>query len=115
MLPDFNVGLQAAAVDIDLRRITTFTHVRETGETLKISGLLALPAGAKGPLPVVSWQHGTTFSLVKVPSNLYPAAEPGYVMEENVDSQETLLNIHRFAANGYAVIAGLTDILYQDK
>jgi len=105
VLPDFDIVKHTAAFDVDLRRITTFTQVPETGETLKISGLLALPAGVKGPLPVVSWQHGTTFSYVQVPSNLYLAAEPGYVMKENVDSQETLFNVHRFAANGYAVIA----------
>lgn len=105
VLPDFDAGKHAATSDVDLRRITTFTQVPETGETLKISGLLALPAGAKGPLPVVSWQHGTIFSFVQVPSNLYLVAEPGYVMKDNVDSQETLFNIHRFAANGYAVIA----------
>ena len=105
VLPDFDVGEHAAAVDVDLRRITTFTHVPETSETLKVSGLLALPVGAKGPLPVVWWQHGTTFSFVKVHSNLYPAAEPGYVMVDKVESQETLLNINRFAASGYAVIA----------
>lgn len=105
VLPEFDNNKYQAAIDVELHRITTFTQVPETGETVKISGLLALPAGAKGPLPVLSWQHGTTFSFMQAPSNLYLAAEPDYVMKENVDSQETLFNIHRFAANGYAVIA----------
>ena len=105
VLPAYDAGKFAAAHDVDLYRITTFTRVPETGKTLKISGLLALPSGISGPLPVVSWQHGTTFSNVQVPSNLYRAAQPDYMMTENVDSQETLLNIHRLAANGYAVIA----------
>lgn len=105
VLPGYDPARHSAANDVELYRITTFTQVPETGEALKISGLLALPSGAKGPLPVVSWQHGTVFSFAQVPSNLYLAAQPGYEMQENVDSQETLLNVHRLAARGYAVIA----------
>ena len=105
VLPAFDAKKFGAAHDVDLHRITTFTQVPETGETVKISGLLAVPAGVTGPMPVVSWQHGTTFSFVQVPSTLGLAAAPGYTLTENVDSQETLFNIHRFAANGYAVIA----------
>ena len=105
VLPEFDGQRYAAAQDVELHRITTFTQVPETGQTLKISGLLAVPAGARGPLPVVSWQHGTIFSFSQVPSELYRAAEPGYQMTNNIDSHETLFNLHRFAANGYAVIA----------
>ncbi len=105
VLPAFDAEKFAAAHDVDLHRITTFTQVPETGETVKISGLLAVPSGKTGPMPVVSWQHGTIFSFNQVPSTLGLAAAPGYEMKENVDSKETLFNIHRFAANGYAVIA----------
>lgn len=105
VLPAFDAGKFAAAHDVDLRRITTFTQVPETGETVKISGLLAVPSGVTGPMPVVSWQHGTIFSFTQVPSMLELAAAPGYELKENVDSKETLFNLHRFAANGYAVIA----------
>lgn len=105
VLPEYSASRYSASSDVDMHRITTFTQVPETGETVRISGLLALPTGAKGPLPVVSWQHGTIFSFAQVPSNLPLVAKPGYVLRENVDSQETLLNIHRFAASGYAVIA----------
>jgi hypothetical protein len=105
VLPAFDGQRFAAARDVDLHRITTFTQVPETGETVKISGLLALPAGATGPLPVVSWQHGTIFSFSQVPSELTRAAVPGYRLSDNVDSHETLFNLHRFAAHGYAVIA----------
>ena len=72
---------------------------------MKISGLLAVPQGAKGAIPVISWQHGTILSFVQVPSNLTLVAQPGYVLRDNVDSMETLFNIQRFAGNGYAVIA----------
>lgn len=105
VLPEFDVVKHAAAQDIELRRITSFTQVPETGETVKVSGLLALPAGASGPLPVVSWQHGTILSFTQVPSEMTRAAELDYVLRDNVDSQETLFNLHRFAGHGYAVIA----------
>lgn len=105
VLPGFDAVKHAAAHDVELRRITTFTQVPESGETVKVSGLLALPAGATGPLPVVSWQHGTILSFTEVPSALTRAAEPDYVLQDNVDSQETLFNLHRFAGHGYAVIA----------
>lgn len=105
VLPAFDAGKFAATHDVDLHRITTFTQVPETGNTVKISGLLAVPAGMSGPMPVVSWQHGTIFSFNQVPSTLGLAAAPAYELRENVDSKETLFNLHRFAANGYAVIA----------
>lgn len=104
-LRPFDKALHGARFDVELYRITTNTRVPETGEKVRVSGLLALPVGAKGRIPVVSWQHGTILSFVQAPSNLTQLAAPGYVMRENVDSAETLLNVHRLAANGYALIA----------
>lgn len=95
----------AAKLDVELRLITTFTRVPETGERLEVSGLLAVPVGKKGPLPVVSWQHGTILSFDQVPSNLLRLADPAYELRDNVDSIETLFNIQRFAGNGFALIA----------
>jgi hypothetical protein len=95
----------SARFDVDLRRITTFTRLPETGERVKVSGLLAVPAGKHGPLPVISWQHGTILSFDQVPSNLTRLESVGYELRDNVDSIETLFNIQRFAGNGYAVIA----------
>ena len=59
----------------------------------------------KGPLPVVSWQHGTVLSFDGIPSNMLKLADPAYVMSYPGDSAETLFNVHRFAGQGYAVIA----------
>ena len=95
----------SARHDVELYRLNTYTQVPETGETVKVTGLLAVPSKVSGPIPVVSWQHGTIVSFIQVPSTLTLAATPGYVLQENVDSKETLFNVHRFAANGYAVIA----------
>ena len=72
---------------------------------VKISGLLALPAGATGKLPVVCWQHGTLLAFDPVPSNLTKFADPAYVLRDADDLAETLFNVQRFAAHGYAVIA----------
>lgn len=95
----------AARQDVELRRIVTFTRIPETGERVKVSGLLAVPAGARGALPLLSWQHGTILSFDQVPSNLLRLEDEHYELRDNVDSLETLFNIQRFAANGYAVIA----------
>lgn len=56
-------GKHSARFDVDLRRITTFTRIPETGERVKVSGLLAVPVGQRGSLPVLSWQHGTILSF----------------------------------------------------
>lgn len=105
VLRPFDKAQHGARFDVELYRITTNSRIAETGERVRVSGLLALPVGATGRIPVVSWQHGTILSYVQAPSNLTQIAAPGYVMRENVDSAETLFNVHRLAANGYALIA----------
>ncbi len=105
ILPAFSADKQGARVDVELRRLTTTTRVPETGERVKVSGLLALPAGHTGALPVVSWQHGTILSFDQVPSNLIKLVDPNYEPRDNVDSIETLFNIQRLVGNGFALIA----------
>ncbi len=105
ILAPISAEKHSARFDVDLRRITTFTRVPETGERVKVSGLLAVPAGKHGSLPVISWQHGTILSFDQVPSNLTRLEAESYELRDNVDSIETLFNIQRFAGNGYAVIA----------
>lgn len=104
-LPAYSPENFAARYDVELRRITTYTRVPETGERVKVSGLLATPVGLRGSLPVVSWQHGTILSFDQTPSNLMRLADPDYTLQDNVDSLETLFNLHRLAARGYALIA----------
>lgn len=105
LLGPISVEKHSARFDVELRRITTFTRVPETGERVKVSGLLAVPAGKHGSLPVISWQHGTILSFDQVPSNLTRLEAESYELRDNVDLIETLFNIQRFAGNGYAVIA----------
>jgi hypothetical protein len=105
ILPPFDAKTNGARFDVDLHRIVTHTLVPETREKLKISGLLALPVGLKGELPLLSWQHGTILSFDQVPSNLTLLADPTYGLTDGNDSLETLFNVQRFAGQGYAVIA----------
>ncbi len=104
-LPAYEPQRHAARFDVVLRRISTSMTVPETGRRVRISGLLAVPRGVKGALPLVSWQHGTILSFDQVPSGLLRLGEPGYQLRDNVDSIETLFNLHRLAGQGYAVIA----------
>lgn len=56
-----------------------------------LTGLLALPEGGAGRLPLVSYQHGTVYGRQQVPS--FPEQSP-----------ETQLMIAQFAGQGYALI-----------
>lgn len=105
ILPPFDATADGARFDVDLHRIVTHTLVPETGERLKVSALLAVPVGAKGELPLLSWQHGTILSFDQVPSNLTLLADPAYELTDAADSLETLFNVQRFAGQGFAVVA----------
>lgn len=105
VLPAFDAARLGARFDVELHRIVAPLTLPRTGEAVTVSGLLALPVGVKGPLPVVSWQHGTVLSFDGIPSNLIKLADPAYMMRYPTDSAETLFNVHRFAGQGYAVIA----------
>ena len=104
VLRAFDPTTQGARSDVRLHRVITTTQLPETGERVTISGLLALPAGATGSIPVVSWQHGTIFGAESVPSNLTRIADESFVMRDGTDSAETLFMVQRLAANGFAVI-----------
>lgn len=105
ILPRFDRARHGARYDVDLHRLITTVKVPETGERVKVSGLLAVPVGVAGEIPIVSWQHGTILSFDQVPSNLVLLADPSYRMSDERDSLETLFNVQRLAGQGYAVIA----------
>jgi len=104
ILPAFSGELHGARYDVELRALSTYTTVPETGERVEVTGLLAVPAGAKGRIPVVSWHHGTILSFDQVPSNLLRLADPSYRVSDAGDSLETLFNLQRLAGQGFAVI-----------
>jgi hypothetical protein len=59
ILAPISAEKHSARFDVDLRRIITFTRVPETGERVKVSGLLAVPVGKRGslPRPIVAARH----------------------------------------------------------
>lgn len=105
IFPAFDTSAHGAANDVELYRLTTSVHIERRDETIEVTGLLAVPAGASGEIPIVSWQHGTILSFDQVPSNMVKLADPEYTLSDEEDSLETLFNLHRFAAQGFAVIA----------
>lgn len=105
VLPEFNAARHGARYDVELHRLVAPFTIPETGEKVTISGLLALPVGVPGPVPVVSWQHGTVIGYEGVPTSLLSLRDPSYVTAYPRDSLETLFNVQRFSGQGYAVIA----------
>lgn len=77
---------------VNLYRVFYRSVVPERGnKPISASGLVAIPEGASGPMPLVSYQHGTVYGKQEVPS--FPAQSP-----------ETQLMIAQFAAQGYVLI-----------
>ena len=82
----------AATSAVRLYRVTYPSVVPEQGNRpITATGLLAVPEGASGTLPLVSYQHGTVYGKEEVPS--FPEQSP-----------ETQLMIALFAGQGYALI-----------
>ena len=86
-------------------------YIKNKGKKDLVTGLLAVPVGIDSKaLPLLSWQHGTTFTANEAPSGIMKddelQAKPvGSVYEGQVRSTETLFNVQRFAGNGYVVAA----------
>lgn len=103
-VPPYESKLHDAKYDVELRTLTTTALIPETGDRVEVTGLLALPVGATGSVPVVSWQHGTILSFDQVPSNLMRLGDPQYKPSDAGDSLETILNLHRLTGQGFALI-----------
>ena len=103
-VPPYESKLHDAKFDVELRTLTTTALIPEIGERVEVTGLLALPVGATGSVPVVSWQHGTILSFDQVPSNLMRLGDPLYKPSDAGDSLETILNLHRLTGQGFALI-----------
>jgi hypothetical protein len=88
-----SVSYTPAKDAVNLYRVTYNSIVPERGnKPIVATGLVAIPEGTTGPLPMVSYQHGTVYENTQVPS--YPDQSP-----------ETQLMIAQFAAQGYVLIA----------
>ena len=87
-----DVSYTPAKSAVMLYRVTYNSVIPErANKPIVATGLLAVPEGTSGPLPMVSYQHGTVYEKTQVPS--YPDQSP-----------ETQLMIAQFAAQGYVLI-----------
>jgi acetyl esterase/lipase len=89
----FKDRFPAAKYPVRLYRVEYQSSIPEFGNRkTRASGLIAIPIADAKTLPLVSYQHGTVFNKLDVPSH-----------PEN--SMETRIMIAQFAAQGYVVIA----------
>jgi hypothetical protein len=102
------------ANDVDLYRVAYRSTIPEQGNRPTVAyGIVAIPHGATGPLPLVSYQHGALFLKESVPSQAFSwdkndttPFKYGLSKQDFYDSCfETRLNVAQFAGNGYVVIA----------
>lgn len=108
MLPDFTALGHVATHAVDLYRVAYQSTIPEQGNRPTTAyGLVAIPQGSTGPLPIVSYQHGTIVDKGEVPSQSFDwLLNPvGSDPELYLASYETRLNVAQFGGQGYAVIA----------
>ena len=112
--PYTNPTYPMPANTVDLYRVAYRSTIPEQGNRPTIAyGLVAIPHGATGRLPVVSVQHGTLWLKESAPSQAFSwdknstaIVNYGLTEQELYDSAyETRLNVAQFAGNGYVVIA----------
>lgn len=100
---------KSARNGIDLYKVKY--AIKNKGEVDVVTGLLAVPVGIDAKsLPMLSWQHGTTFPANESPTGIMKndqlqARPPGSFLEGQYRSTETLFNLARFGGNGYVVAA----------
>ena len=101
------VGEKHPQNGIDLYKVK-YT-IENKGKVDAVTGLLAVPVGVNAKnLPMLSWQHGTTFTANESPTGIMKndrlqARPPGSFLEGQIRSTETLFNLARFGGNGYIV------------
>lgn len=101
--------------DVDVYRVAYRSTIPEQGNRPTVAyGLVAIPTGATGSLPLVSYQHGMRYLEAAVPSQAFswdategstPVSHgltPKQLSDMNFD---TRLHVAQFAGHGYAVIA----------
>jgi pimeloyl-ACP methyl ester carboxylesterase len=81
--------------DVAFHRIR-YRSIGVTGQADDLSALLAIPVGVPGPLPLLSYQHGTIVRRSNAPSTVDLAAPP---------SDSDVLLVFIYAASGFATVA----------
>jgi hypothetical protein len=109
-----NPEYRQALHDIDVYRVAYRTTIPEQGNRPTVAyGLVAIPRGVSGQIPVVSYQHGTLWLKESAPSQAFSwdvtsTAVVNYGLTEQelyFSAYETRLNVAAFAGQGYAVVA----------
>ena len=102
------------ANSVDLYRVAYRSTIPEQGNRPTVAyGLVAIPKGTTGPLPLLSVQHGTLWLKESAPSQAFSWDKNNESPFQYGLSQqqlygtcyETRLNVAQFAGNGYVVIA----------
>jgi|GEM_PF-2722254 hypothetical protein len=109
-----NPDYRQALYDVDVYRVAYRTTIPEQGNRPTVAyGLVAIPKGAAGAIPMVSVQHGTLWLKESGPSQAFSWDKTSdtvvkYGFREKdfyATGYETRLNVAAFAGQGYAVIA----------
>jgi hypothetical protein len=109
-----NPEYRSALHNVDVYRVAYRTTIPEQGNRPTVAyGLVAIPQGVSGPIPMVSVQHGTLWLKESAPSQAFSwdvtsTAVVNYGLTEQAlyfSGYETRLNVAAFAGQGYAVIA----------
>jgi hypothetical protein len=106
---------RAVKNEVELYRVAYRSTIPEQGNRPTVAyGLVAIPKGATGALPLVSYQHGELLLKESAPSQAFSwdktddttPVRYGLTQKQLYDSAyETRLIVAQFAGNGYAVIA----------
>jgi hypothetical protein len=109
-----NPEYRSALHNVDVYRVAYRTTIPEQGNRPTVAyGLVAIPQGVSGAMPVVSYQHGTLWLKESAPSQAFSwdknsEAVVKYGLTEQqlyFSAYETRLNVAAFAGQGYAVVA----------
>jgi hypothetical protein len=109
-----NPDYRSALHDVDVYRLAYRTTIPEQGNRPTVAyGLVAIPRGVSGQIPVVSYQHGSLWLKESAPSQAFSwdvtsTAVVNYGLTEQelcLSAYETRLNVAQFAGQGYAVVA----------
>lgn len=84
--------MSAAKNAVKLYRVTYYSTIPEQNRPTKATGLIAIPVTADTVMPMISYQHGTVFEKMTVPS-------------EPKEAEEIEFMISQFASQGYILIA----------
>ena len=91
-----------AANDVDIYRIGFRSSIPEQNRFLTAYGIAGIPKTSSESLPLVSWEHQTSFSKKYAASQAFSYKSPDTAYDQTLS---TRLKIAHYAGQGYAVIS----------